>query len=212
LKKLQEKYKDDREALAKEQMKLYQENGVNPFGGCLVMFIQLPIFLGLYQAIIYALAATPLQLIDISGRFLIPGLVNEIPINNIWLGLDLTQPPTTNPVYAFALPVLVVVTTWAQSKLTMPAAQPKAATDGGQVDQTQAMTQSMTTIMPLMFGFFSLQFSTGISIYFIISNLIGAFQYGVLRRTGDKEDAEKVAVIEEPKVAKGKKPKAAKGS
>lgn len=201
IKALQEKYKNDREKLAQEQMQLFQQEGINPFGGCLLMFVQLPIFLGLYQAIIYALAATPLQLLDMSGRLLIPGLASQIPLNNMWAGMDLTQPPTTNPTYALALPVLVMVTTWAQSKLTMPNT-PKPE-KGAPVDQTQAMTQSMTTVMPLMFGFFALNFSVGISIYFITSNLIGAFQYGVLGRNNRK--IEPVAPVEDEKPSKKKK-------
>ena len=43
--------------------------------------------------------------------------------------------------------------------------------------QAAAMTKSMTTIMPIMFGFFSLSFSVGLSIYFVTSNLIGVVQY-----------------------------------
>jgi YidC/Oxa1 family membrane protein insertase len=184
IKKLQEKYKNDREALAQEQMKLFQEEGINPLAGCLPMFIQIPIFLGLYQAIIYALAATPLQLIDMSGRLLVPGLASEVPLNNVWMGLDLTLPPTANPMYALALPLLVMVTTWAQTKLTMPQTNTddSSGDDNSAMNQAQAMTKSMTTIMPLMLGFFSLSFSVGISIYFITSNLIGAFQYGFIGR------------------------------
>lgn len=210
IKALQEKYKNDREKLAQEQMKLFQEEGINPLAGCLPMFIQLPIFLGLYQAIIYALAATPLQLLDVSGRLLLPGLASEIPLNNVWLGMDLTQPPTINPMYALVLPILVVVTTWAQSKLTLPST-PKTDSDGPP-DQAQAMTRSMTTIMPLMFGFFSLNFSVGISIYFITSNLIGAFQYGVLgRRQREEQQQDQDSPVEElPAETKKEKAKAKK--
>jgi len=93
LKKLQEKYKNDRETLAQEQMKLYREAGINPLGGCLPLFIQFPIFIALYQAILHALASTPTQLLDLSGRLLIPGMDRTIPLNNIWLGMNLTQPP-----------------------------------------------------------------------------------------------------------------------
>jgi YidC/Oxa1 family membrane protein insertase len=200
IKKLQEKYKNDREALAQEQMKLFQEKGINPLAGCLPMFIQIPIFLGLYQAIIYALAATPLQLIDMSGRLLVPGLASQVPLNNMWVGLDLTLPPTTNPTYALALPLLVMVTTWAQTKLTMPQTNNNSGdSDDGAMAQAQAMTKSMTTIMPLMLGFFALNFSVGISIYFITSNLIGAFQYGFIGRR-HRENLEREA--EEAKAAR----------
>ncbi|MBP9676931.1 MAG: YidC/Oxa1 family membrane protein insertase, partial [Anaerolineaceae bacterium] len=59
-KKMVEKYKDNREKLAEEQMKLYREAKVNPAGSCLPSLIQLPIILGLYQSIIKVMAATPL--------------------------------------------------------------------------------------------------------------------------------------------------------
>lgn len=55
----------DREALAKAQMDLYKEHRVNPMAGCLPMVIQLPIWIGLYQAL-YALAKNP----DFAGGFL----------------------------------------------------------------------------------------------------------------------------------------------
>ncbi len=222
IKKLQEKYKNDREALGREQMKLFQEEGINPFGGCLLMFVQLPIFLGLYQAIIYALAATPLQLLDMSGRLLIPGLASEIPLQSTWIGLDLTASPLENPIYALALPVLVVVTTWAQSKLTMSTAgagqkkddkdKDKDKNDSGMPNQAEMMQKQMTTIMPLMFGFFSIQFSVGLSIYFITSNLIGAFQYGFIgRRAKAADEAAAAAAIEAEEAPKEKeKPKSAK--
>lgn len=179
IKKLQEKYKNDKEKLNQETMRLYREKGINPLGGCLPLLIQLPILIGLYQAIIHALAATPLQLIDLSGRFLLPGLDHLVPLNNMWLGMDLTQPPGANPVWAYALPVIVLVTSWLQSKIMTPATPRSNDDEEDKPNQAQAMTQSMTTVMPLMFGFFSLSFSVGLSIYFIVSNLIGIVQYAL---------------------------------
>lgn len=174
LKKLQEKYKDDREKLAQAQMELYREAGVNPFGGCLPLLVQFPIIIALYQAIYFALASTPYQLVDLSERLIIPGLDGLIPLQNMWLGMDLTQPPAppTNPIYALALPILVMATTYFQSKMTMP--------NTGSVDlndQAASMTRSMTTIMPIMFGMFALSFSVGLSIYFIVGNVLGILQY-----------------------------------
>jgi len=174
LKKIQDKYKNDREKLSQEQMKLYREYGVNPIGGCLPLIIQLPIWIGLYQAISHALAATPLQLLDLSGRFLLPGLDRLVPLNNIFLGMDLTQAPTANPTYALIFPVLVLITSYLQSKMMTP---PTAPSEDGKPNQAAAMTQSMTTIMPLMMGMFSLSFSVGLSVYFIVSNVMGIVQY-----------------------------------
>jgi YidC/Oxa1 family membrane protein insertase len=181
LKKIQEKYKDDREKLAQAQMELYREAGVNPFGGCLPLLIQLPIMLALYQAIYFALANTPYQLVDLAQRLLIPGLEGLIPLNNVWFGMDLTQPPTppVNPVYALVLPLLVMATTYVQSKLALPkSTTPKdgSATNDA-ASQAEAVSRSMTTIMPIMLGMFALSFSVGLSVYFIVGNLIGIFQY-----------------------------------
>ncbi len=192
LKKLQEKYKNDKEKMSQAQMKLYRENKVNPVGGCFPMVIQFPILIGLYQAIFFALAATPFQLVDLSERLLIPGLDSLIPLQRMWTPipqlsavlpeLDLTLAPTENPHYSLLLPLLVLVTTWAQQKLTMMTTKQKSDKDDDDEDEKprggQAqMMQSMTTIMPIMFGFFSLSFSVGLSIYFVTSNLIGIVQY-----------------------------------
>ena len=237
LKKLQEKYKNDKEKLSQAQMKLYKENKVNPVGGCFPMVIQFPILIGLYQAIFFALAATPFQLVDLSERLLIPGLDSLIPLQRMWTPipqlasflpeLDLTLAPTENPHYALILPLLVLITTWGQQKLTMGATgQNKPSKDDDDDDdaapaggQAAAMTKSMTTIMPIMFGFFSLQFSVGLSIYFVTSNLIGVVQYSpqgkrVLERVFRRKsaDAPPVEVIfedDEPpaKIRKRKKKK-----
>lgn len=177
IKKLQEKYKGDRERLSAAQMELYKEYKINPFAGCLPLLVQLPILFALYGAITYGLGATPYQVVDLSGRLLIPGLDTLVPLDKLWLGLDLTQPPTVAGFNAAAviLPLLVLATTWLQSKLTVPPTDPNDKNN-----PTASMTRSMTTIMPLMFGFFALTFSVGLSIYFIVSNVVGIIQYTML--------------------------------
>jgi YidC/Oxa1 family membrane protein insertase len=174
IKKLQEKYKDDREKLSQAQMALYREAGVNPLGGCLPLLVQYPILIGMYQAIVYALAATPFQVIDMSQRLLVSDLSRLLPLNNVWLGMDLTKAPTPpgNPWYALILPGLVMLTTWLQFKVSMP----QSSTNDPN-DQAAAISRSMSTVMPLMFGFIALSFSVGLSVYFIVSNVIGILQY-----------------------------------
>ena len=179
LNKLREKYKNDREKLAQEQMRLFREHGVNPLGGCLPLLVQLPILLALYRAINAALASTPFELVDLSDRLLFHGFDGAIPLNNFWLGMDLTLPPTANPAIALSLPLLVMITTWLQSRLTIPPTQPSAG-DDPKANQAAQMTRTMTTVMPLMFGFFSLSFSVGLSIYFFVSNVVGIVQYTMM--------------------------------
>src|SRR5258708_7452767 len=172
MKKLQEKYKNDREKLAAEQMKLYQQHGVNPMMGCLPLVIQFPILIGLYGALSRSLAATPLQLLDLNHRILAPGLAQMIPLQNQFLWLNLGQPDPK-----FIIPVLVVATTWLQSKLMTPT--PANAAPG---DPQASMARQMQIVMPLMIGMFSLQFASGLSIYWIVSNIAGIAQYAALGR------------------------------
>jgi YidC/Oxa1 family membrane protein insertase len=170
LKGIQEKYKGDRERLAQEQMKLYREHGINPMAGCLPLVIQLPILLGLYGAISHSLASTPLQLLELHHRIMVPGLSDMIPLQNKFLWLNLAMPDPT-----FILPVLVVVTTWLQSKLITP-----TPTSGDPKDPQAAMARNMNIMMPLMIGMFSLSFASGLSIYWVISNIMGVAQYAMM--------------------------------
>jgi YidC/Oxa1 family membrane protein insertase len=175
LKKLQEKYKNDRERLAQAQWELYRQFGVNPLAGCLPLIIQLPILLGLYRAIVATLAATPHQLLDLSGRLWVPSLSDVVPLNNRFMWLNLAVP---DPLYL--LPILVVVTTWLSQKLVMPPTASSGSSGDRSADQAAQMSRQMMMIMPLMFGFFSLSFASGLSIYFIVSNLIGIGQYAMM--------------------------------
>lgn len=165
LAKLQKLYANDREKLAQEQMKLYREAGMNPLGGCLPLLIQLPLLYGLWQAIMRTLAVSPLDLVRLSQNVypFIPGLASLIPLQSKFLWMDLGQP---DPYYV--LPILVVVTSWLSQKiLTPPSTDP----------QSRAMNQQMLIMMPLMFGFISISYASGLSIYFIISNLVTLLQY-----------------------------------
>lgn len=216
LKKLQEEYKNDREKLSQAQMKLYQEHGINPLGGCLPLLIQLPILFALYATITHALAATPYQLIDNAGRLLIPSLESLVPLNKVWLQMDLTQPPTielNHAPWAVLLPFLVLVTTWLQSKLTVPAPQPS---EDGRPNQAEMVSRQMTTIMPLMFGFFALSFPIGMSIYFIVGNVVGIVQYSMMGKADwrglfglPKAASTSTAKTTEPDVIAGKATKKA---
>jgi len=171
LRELQEKYKNDRDRLSQEQLKLYRESGINPMGGCLPLLIQLPLMIGLYQAIIRALAATPLGLLDLPQhiyRWVGTSFSTLPPLQSQFLWMDLALP---DPYYV--LPVLVVVTSWLQQKLISRT----TAGMGGGDSQAEAMTQSMQVTMPLFMGFISMSYASGLSVYFVVSNLAGIVQY-----------------------------------
>ena len=171
---IQKKYAKDREKLAQEQMRIYRERGINPFSSCLPTLIQFPIIIALYQSIIRALASTPLDLLKLSRSLFLPNVSALIPLNSKFLWMDLGRPESV-ALFGLAIPtlaVIVAITTYIQAKLTMPA----SATPG---DQSAAMSGMMSIYMPLMLGWFALTFASGLSIYFITSNILGIVQYAM---------------------------------
>lgn len=185
--KIQEKYKNDKEKLAAEQMRIYSERGVSPFSSCLPTLIQFPILIGFYQSIVRAIGATPLQLLSLV-RGIYPWLGNItpsaslsslIPIHSKFLWMDLGLPegvPVAFLSFAFAIPVLAIIvglTTYVQTKLTI---QPSASPN----DQSAQMNQMMGLYMPVLLFYFALNFASGLAVYFITSNLLGIAQYAAL--------------------------------
>jgi len=176
---LKEKYgKSNPDKYQKETMQLYKEHGVNPAGCLIPTLIQFPIWIGLYQSIIQTIGEKPEQLLTLSHNLYqnVPLFAEAarlvVPLNSSFLWLNLAHP---DPYYI--LPVLVAGSTWAQQKvMAAPAADP----------QQSSMTQSMQVMMPLMFGFMTLQFASGLAIYWIISNIIGvAMQFTITGKWGD---------------------------
>ncbi len=169
---IQKKYKDDKETLAQKQMEIYREMGVSPFGSCLPLLLQFPIIIGLYQAIIRTLAVTPLQLVNLSKH--INDGANLIPINNLFWWMDLSEPERL-PILGVGIPILailVVITSYIQTKMVTPPGGPSG--DGGQGAQ---MTQAMTLYMPFLMGYLALTFASGLALYFIATNLATIAQY-----------------------------------
>lgn len=178
-KQIQEKYKDDKERLSQEQMKLYRELGINPLGSCLPTLIQFPIILGLYQSVVRAMAASPLELFRLE-QIIYPGFINPanvLPLQNQFLWMDLGQPERL-VIFGVGIPVLtilVVVTTYLQSKLLEPPST-------GANDQGAMMTKSMSIYMPLLMGFMAYSLASGLALYFLASNVVGIIQYAILGR------------------------------
>ncbi len=178
---IQKKYKNDRDKLAQEQMRIYKELGVNPFGSCLPTLIQFPIIIALYQSIMHAIANTPVQLLDLT-RYIYPFFPNVerlIPLDPHFLWMNLGEPERLN-IFGIGVPVLailVMVTTYFQSKVMTP----PASADPN--DQSAQMAKMMNIYMPLMLGFFAYQFAAGLAVYFVASNLVSVAQYTVLGKT-----------------------------
>jgi YidC/Oxa1 family membrane protein insertase len=173
---IQKKYAKDREKLAQEQMRVYREKGINPFGSCLPTLIQFPILFALIPSITYAIGSTPLSILKLS-RSVYPFLdvATLVPLNSKFLWMDLGLPERTL-LFGLSIPVLAVIvglTTYIQTKLTMP---PSANPN----DQAAATGKMMGIYMPIMLFFFSLNYASGLAVYFIASNILSIIQYAMM--------------------------------
>jgi YidC/Oxa1 family membrane protein insertase len=173
---IEKKHKGDRARIQQEQMKLYRELGVNPFGGCLPLLLQFPIIIGLYQSITRALATVPMQLLELSKHIyaFVPAAI--IPLNSHFLWWDLAQPEkvVSPEILGFGIPVLtvlVVITSYLQTKMTTP---PSADSQGAQ------MSKMMNLYMPILFGFFAYSYAAGLALYFLTTNIMTIAQYAAL--------------------------------
>ena len=157
LAELQKKYAKDKQALAREQMRLYKESGMSPMGCLVPMLIQLPIWIALYQSIIRVLATTPEDFLGLSQYlYSWPIVYSMLPLGNKFLWFNLATPDTF-------LAILVGGTMWLQQKMVMPTtADPK--------QQTQS--RMMLWMMPLMFAFLCLSFPSGLALFWVTSSVI----------------------------------------
>ena len=167
MKAIQEKYKGDRQRSSRETMALYKEQGVNPLGCLGPMFIQFPIWIGLYQAILQTVPSKPESLVGLSKHLYewLPQVHSAIPIDSSFLWMDLAAPDPS----PFIMPILVGASMWIMQKMTtMPTA-----------DERQASTNRiMLWMMPAMFGFFTLNFPSGLALYWVVSNVVGVVIQG----------------------------------
>src|SRR5579875_373213 len=157
---IQKTYKDPKRR-SEETMKLYKEEGVNPAGCLLPLLIQFPVLIALYEVIRITVGNTPESLIDLSHRlYPWPFVQHAVPLTSHFLWMDLSQPDQY-----YVMPVLVVITMWLSQKLTM--------TQQMQANPQAAQTNQMMLIfMPLLFGWLSIKYASGLGLYWVLSNAI----------------------------------------
>lgn len=203
MKKLQEKYKSDPQGKHQAMMELYRKHGVNPLGGCLPLFLQLPIFLSLYYALqesIHFRLASFLWIDNLAAPDMLFPWGEGIP----WLtdpdniGSMLYLGPYLNLLPFFAVALMVV-----QQKLMTP---PPA-------DEQQAFQQKMMKWMMIFFGVLFYKVAAGLCIYFIASSLWGLAERRLLpkRRPMTSAAATSSGDSKPPTAAPSKPPTPAKG-
>ena len=150
LEQIREQYKDDREKLNREMMELYRRNNINPLGGCLPMVVQIPVFIGLYQAFMHAIE---LRQAPFFGW--IQDLSQPDRLGSMWL--PLVEPP--------GIPVLTLLMGG-----TMVIQQAMTPTPGDPVQQKMMM------IMPVMFTVMFVNFPAGLVLYWLVNNVLSIAQ------------------------------------
>ncbi|MEX2551549.1 MAG: membrane protein insertase YidC [Actinomycetota bacterium] len=188
VKKIKEKYKDDKARQYEEQKKLYDHHGVNMLGGlsgCLPMLVQMPVFLAMYQVL------SGCNKIFGGGRtctlgFHLPGgsSLKEAIVDGraSFLGMNLNLHPSEAlqdggliSVLPYYLLIAVMgYTMWYQTRQMMKA-QPV-------VDPQMAQTQKIMQFMPLILVFASLNFPAGLTVYWSATNIWSIAQQFVLMR------------------------------
>jgi YidC/Oxa1 family membrane protein insertase len=157
--RLREKFKDDRDRLNREMVDLYKRNHVNPLGGCLPMVLQLPIFIGLYEALLNAVELRHAPFV---------GWIRDLSAPEC---LPIPHFPKVAFLPCGGIPVLVLlmgISTYFQQKMTPQSPDPSQ--------------QRMMMLMPLVFTIMFLNFPAGLTLYYFCSNALGIAQQYVLNR------------------------------
>lgn len=177
LEALKKEHKGDQQKIAQETMKLYKENKVNPFGSCLPLLIQLPVFIALYWVLRDALTEDHFNL-------LYPFVANPGIINPISLGfLDLKG-------ISIPLAALAGLAQFWQAKMFSQKKPPKAAGEGAKDEGMMAMmNKQMTYFMPFITVLIGLQLPAGLVLYWFLSTLLTALQQKLLFRKKKPQDA-----------------------
>lgn len=167
LEAIKEKYKDEPKSLQQAQAKLMQEEGLfPPLGGCLPIFLQMPIFFGLFSAL-----RTSFEL-------------RQAPFAG-WIG-DLARPDRLmdfgegSPVqYLNLLPILMVIM-WIWQQRSMPQAN----------DEQAKQMQRIMLFMPLIMGVFLYNYAAGLSLYMVTSSTFALIEIKVIKKVWPIDDKE----------------------
>lgn len=176
LKRISEQYKDDYEKRAKATQEFYAKNSFKPWAGCLPIFFQIPIFIGLYRCLSVD--------IELRQQALLPGITtwcsNLAGPDMMWYWGSFMPNMIAGRgegwfgPYFNILPVVTVILFIIQQKIMMP-----KATD----EQTQ-MTQTMMMYMTVFMGLMFFKVPAGLCIYFITSSIWSLFERKLVKRLG----------------------------
>ncbi len=177
LKKIRDKYSDNKQKQAEQTMALYKERGVTPFSGCLPMLVQIPIIIGLYfvffsgikeidPSILYSFVKVPLSL---DMQFLMFDLAGKSIILALFAGIS--QYFQTSISLGKPLPPKTATTTEKPSF---------------QEDFARSMQIQMRYVLPIMVGFIAFTTSAAVALYWVTSNILSIGQELLVKRSATK--------------------------
>jgi len=201
LKKLQEKYGKDKEGLAKAQMDMYKQEGVNPLGGCLPQLLQIGVLIVFFSAFNMVTAYTEGKgNLEEINRQLIPSfqIKSDFKFQPYFIGSDLRNTPnkefSQSKGLNLLLPILMLlgsgVLQYFSSKMMMPS--PKTdekvvkETKDKEDDMMSAMRTQSMYMMPLMTIFIGWNFSLGILLYWFVNSAVMLGQQIVVAKLDKK--------------------------
>ncbi len=173
LKKIQVKYKDDKEKQTKEVMKFYKENKVNPFSGCFPIIVQLIFLIAIYRVIINISGAG----LVVNGSDLYSFIKSPGEINHIFIGLvDLLKP-------SIPIAILAAAAQFWQTKLMMNKTKRNNETSGFKKDKnssepdfSEIMNKQMLILGPALTLFIGIKFAAALSVYWLFSTIFSVLQ------------------------------------
>ena len=176
LNEIQEKYKDDPKKLSEETMKVFKTDGKWAFKWCLMMLIQIPVFIWLYYVIRHMAAATiPQEWLysffhGFGARFVDTDVLKNGVIQTNFLGMDLLA--TKNIV----LTIIAGAFTFLQTKLTTIAKPETPAVPGQKVPDMGKMMWFMNYFLVFMIGSFVYSMQAGVGLYIVTTTIFSVVQ------------------------------------
>lgn len=169
LREIKEQFKDKKDEQARRTMELYKQHGVSPFSGCLMLLIQLPILIALYQVFWKGL--------DLAGPDLYSFIARPEFVRMEFLGLiDMATG-------SLLLALLAGLSQFIQMKLAHPPGLPSGSKKGKsfQDEFARAMKIQTTYVLPVFIAFISYRFPAAVALYWTTVNIFGTVHEGVVR-------------------------------
>jgi YidC/Oxa1 family membrane protein insertase len=196
VKKLQEKYKKDAVKLQQAQAELYKSHNINPGFGCLIFLIQLPLFIGLYNALIRLVTTNGSmdKMVEGINKLLYHPAIRIESLHTDFFGFNLVAHPNEWQKFGWwylLIPVLTAALQFYQSYLTTKSlnagkkeekkTEKKDKNKKDEPDMQSIMQKQMMFMFPLMIGYFSYNFPVGLALYWNIFTLFGIWQYASMK-------------------------------